>query len=146
MKRSLSACLMLVALGACTRRFTLYPVEGPLSHETPVVVMTGVADGLSRGTGTLRAVLPDAGTCEGQWAASARSESVSTISGGLIGTYGSTYFAGTGVTVDGRGIRCAGVLICSDGRVVDMDFVAAPGAHGFGIARDNRGNVYRLIF
>lgn len=116
--------MVLAVVTGCSRRFTLYPVDGPLSQQTPVVEIAGVADGISRGGGNLRATLPNGGTCTGRWAASGRSESISTTSGSLLGTYGSAYFAGTSIAVDPRAIRCAGVLTCSDGRVMDMDFLA----------------------
>lgn len=146
MKRWVTVLAIVLAGTGCSRRFTPYLVEGPLSQQVPVVEITGVAGGISRGGGKLRASLPNGGTCTGRWAASGRSESITTTSGGLLGTYGSGYFTGTSITVDPRAIRCAGVLTCSDGRIMDMDFLAAPGAHGFGLARDNQGNLYRLIF
>ena len=37
------------------------------------------------------------------------------------------------------------IATCSQGRTFEMEFVM-DGARGFGIARDNDGNVYRVVF
>ena len=67
--------------------------------------------------------------------------------GSLIGQYGSTYLSGFSLSA-GRGQNPGQALLtCEKGRTVQLEFVTGAGtAHGYGIGKDNEGNVFRFVF
>ena len=90
--------------------------------------------------------MPDGEWCSGQWSSAAGAQ-VSTTRGSLFGQYGSVH--GTATTVSTGSGQNPGVafLICDRGRTIEVEFVTGAGtATGFGFAKDNRGNVYRVLF
>jgi hypothetical protein len=113
---------------------------------SPLPVITATAEGITGNNGRFSLAMPDGETCDGEWSSAAGSGvSISTMS--LFNTYGSIY--GTGVAVSpGRGQNPGrAFLVCNRGRQIDVEFVTGAGtANGFGFAKDNRGNVYRLLF
>ena len=147
--RALTLCVAVGLFSGCvaaTAIATFFPVEGPLSERVPVPTISATATGIAGNTGAVSLTMPDGEACQGRWS-SAAATAVTVTSSSLIGTYGAIY--GTGVTASpGRGQNPGvAVLTCTDGRTIEMEFVTGAGtANGFGFAKDNRGNVFRVLF
>ena len=144
------------AFSGCTTTASFYPVEGPLSRERPVPVIVAEANGISGNSGDIFLTMPDGETCKGKWASAAgagASVGFSSLTGSTIGakslfnTYGSIYGFSAGMNTGTGQNPGQAMLICNRGRVLQMEFVTGAGTkHGFGLAKDNRGNVYKVVF
>lgn len=96
--------------------------------------------------GPISLTMPGGVPCKGEWSSAAASQ-VGFSSGSLLGTYGATYFSGVTVSA-GRGQNPGRALaMCEDGNQIEVEFVTGAGtANGFGMARDKRSNVFRVLF
>lgn len=138
-----SCCCLLIA---CSMVASLVPVEGPLSLLRPVPIYKIKAGGTMSGGGKL-SVIMDKETCEGRWATASDGPAVTFAAGNLISQYGSAYLSGYSVSQGGGKSPGQGAMTCADGRVIQAEFLSSGSTgHGFGIAKDNQGNVYKLIF
>jgi len=146
MKLSYLALALTGGLAGCSTTARLYPVEGPLSSQIPIPVITATVSGITGNNGPIKMTMPDGATCAGEWSSAAASQ-VTSSSGSLIGIYGATYFQGVSIGA-GKGQNPGRAIAnCSDGNQVDVEFVTGAGtATGFGIARDRRANVFRVLF
>lgn len=129
-------------LASCSTTANLYPVQGPLSAQRPLPVITANADGITGNTGNLSLTMPDGETCSGKWSSVAP-----TFSGvGLFSQYGST--AGFVVSGIQPGVnKGQAFLTCSRGTTMDAEFFTGSGtANGYGVARDSNKNVYKMLF
>lgn len=140
------ASALAAVLAGCSTTARLYPVEGPLSSQVPIPVITATVSGITGNNGPIGMTMPDGSTCSGEWSSAAASQ-VSFGSGSLIGTYGATYFQGVTIGA-GKGQNPGRAIAnCSDGNQIEVEFVTGAGtATGFGIARDRRANVFRVLF
>jgi hypothetical protein len=137
---------VVLGLSACSLNATLVPVEGPMSQTRPVPVIHAKADGILGNSGNITFAMANGETCKGRWS-SAAGAGVTVGSGSLISTYGSAYLSGYRVST-GKGQNPGQALaVCSTGRSLQLEFVTGAGTtHGFGIGKDNEGNVYRFVF
>jgi len=143
-KRTWLAALAL--LPGCTTQLSFYPLEGPLSKEVPLLVLLATASGIDGNTGKLTLTMPDGEACSGRWS-SAAGAGVTLSSMSLIGTYGSIYGTGASVSTGTGQNPGQAFMSCSKGRTFQIEFVTGAGtANGFGFAKDNQGNVYRVLF
>jgi hypothetical protein len=129
----------------CSTTAFLYPVEGPLS-QPPSYVLPAKVNGILGSSGTITMKLKDGEYCEGRWS-SAAGAGVSVGTGSLIGQYGAVYGFNTSIST-GRGQNPGqAMLMCTRGRTIQVEFITGAGtASGFGIAKDNRGNIFKVIF
>ena len=135
----------LVLIG-CSLTATMVPVEGPLSQLRPVPVFNVRVDGIMGNTGKISFAMQDGETCKGRWS-SAAGAGVSVAAGSLVSQYGSAYLTGYSVSTGSGRNPGQALIVCTKGRTIQVDFVTGAGtAHGFGIAKDNESNVYRLVF
>lgn len=142
---SLSA-LVVAFFSGCSTTATMIPVEGPLSESTPPPVLEVHVAGITGNNGSLDLVMPDGESCSGRWS-SAAGAGITVGSASLLSTYGSTYATGYSVSTGTGQNPGQAILVCDRGRTIQVEFVTGAGtAHGFGIGRDNEGNVYKLIF
>lgn len=143
MKMILSLFALLAAtLCGCSVTASLYPVEGPLSKVTPLPIIKATVHGVLGDSGDIDLTMPDGEVCEGQWS-STGGVSASYKAGSLFSQYGGEYWAG--YNIDGN--RGQAIAVGERGRVIEVEFYTRPGtASGFGIARDNKGNVYKVFF
>lgn len=137
---------LLLLLVGCSVTATMVPVEGPLSQLRPIPVYKVKADRVTGNTGKISFSDGNGDSCAGRWS-SAAGVGVGVSSANLISQYGSAYLTGYSVSnTPGRNPGQA-LLTCTKGRVIQADFITGSGtAHGFGIAKDNENNVYRLLF
>jgi hypothetical protein len=140
------AMFLSVLTAGCSTTVSLFPVEGPLSQENPVPTLQATADGIMGNTGNISLTMPNGESCTGKWS-SAAGAGISVGTGSLIGTYGSVYGVGTSVSTGTGQNPGRAFLTCSKGRTIQMEFVTGAGtANGFGIAKDNKGNIYKVLF
>ncbi|MGB5259924.1 MAG: hypothetical protein WBO34_05305 [Gammaproteobacteria bacterium] len=140
---NLPICILLVG---CSTSASLVPVKGPLSKQTPVPTIQATVNGIMGNTGEIKLAMPDGESCFGKWS-SAAGAGISAGTDSLIGTYGPVYGVGTsGNTGTGQNPGLA-FLSCSQERTIQIEFVTGAGiASGFGIAKDNKGNIYTVQF
>ena len=146
MTRAISLTFLLTFVVGCSTTAMVFPVEGPLSELTPVPRIAATVNGIFGNSGSLSMDMPDGEQCDGKWS-SAAGAGISTTSGTLMGTYGSLYGTSTTVSTGTGQNPGRAVLTCSQGRIIEVEFVTVAGtASGFGFAKDNEGNVYRVLF
>ena len=135
--------LALLASSACSATAMMIPVAGPLSERNPVPVLELRASGLGS-SGELKFTMPDGDVCAGRWA-SLGGSNVTLSSGSLLSEYGALYL--TGFSIEETAGRNPGqaIVACDTGRTVELEFVSR-GSSGFGIGKDNEGNIYRFVF
>jgi hypothetical protein len=142
----IASLLASIAVGGCALNATMVPVEGPLSEMRPVPVIQARADGIMGNTGNITFLMPEGETCKGRWS-SAAGAGVTLGAAGLISQYGSAYASGYSVSTGTGQNPGYALATCSKGRTMQLEFVTGAGtAHGFGIAKDNEGNIFRFVF
>lgn len=137
-----------VIFAGCTTTATvsLFPVEGPLRQAKPAPVITAIADNVVSNSGALKFVYPDGDACEGRWASLAP-QMVAVGWGSIFSQYGSV--AGiSGAVANKPGVnRGEAMAVCQSGNQVQMEFFTGSGtANGLGVAKDELGNVFKMIF
>ena len=152
MKKFLHSCSKYITifsfllLSSCTTTANFYPVEGPLSEQNPIPVIVASVDGIMGNTGNIFLTMPDGENCKGKWSSAAGvSVSVGTVN--LFSQYASIF--GTGFSVSNTpGVnRGEAILLGDRGAKIEVEFYTGSGtANGYGLAKDNRGNIYKLLF
>jgi len=125
---------------------TLYPVKGPYSEQAPKPVLMATAHDVNNNTDRFVIMLPNNEICEGKWS-SAAGVVVSTGFGTLFSQYGSAVGFGTSVTNVPGVNRGEAMSFCPSGRSIEAEFYTGSGtANGYGVAKDNEGNIYKMLF
>ncbi|AQS41341.1 MAG: Hypothetical protein BHV28_06380 [Candidatus Tokpelaia hoelldobleri] len=143
MKRLAFPGVVAIFLSGClTKEVHLYPIsdEGMSTH-----LIRLRASGLEGASGALTGTLPNGVVCHGKWAST-----VST-SNEIMAHYKSNARNGLATMLTQRRSVVPKInpgqafLSCSDGTMIDIEFVTGTAKGGYGEARDNKGNVYRVI-
>jgi hypothetical protein len=145
--RVLAVCIVTgVTLSACSTQVNFYPVEGPLAAQKPLPSIVATADGITGNTGNIDLTLPGGERCAGKWS-SVAPQFAAVSSGSLFSRYGQTAgFAVTTGPVPGVN-KGQAFLSCNQGTTIEAEFFTGSGtANGYGVARDSKANVYKLIF
>jgi hypothetical protein len=168
MKRSLVLVLLcLSTLGGCVTA-RLYPVKGPLSLQTPVPVYKAkMTQGPMIPSGAFSAVLGDGEVCKGKWdlvfgskapkpAAPGVDPSTQNLAADWDAVYGTGYYSFK-VLSSPQFMR--GMATGNRGTILNMEmymneYNSAPGPPNAsnliremaGVAKDNKGNIYKLAF
>lgn len=131
---------------APVRLVTMVPVNGPLSEQRPVPVLQLKAEGITGNSGRVTMVMPGGELCEGRWS-SAAGAGLAYGSASLLSEYGSAYLSGFSISTGHGQNPGQALVVCPSGRVLQIEFVSGAGTgNGFGIAKDNEENIYRLVF
>ena len=133
-------------VGSCSTTVNMYPIEGPLSLQSPLPILIASVDGITSNTGSFSFSLPDGSKCSGTWS-SVAPQMISSSSTSLFGRYGS--IAGFSITASNLpGVnRGQAFGVCTNNERFDVEFLTGSGtANGYGLASDTAGNVYKLIF
>lgn len=152
--KALTAGMAVTAIAACSTTATLYPVDGPLSKQQPLPVLTAAVDGIMGNTGGISLVLPDGENCTGKWSSIAPMSvgfSTAAASGsatsGMASVWATVY--GSGFTVRNLpGINKGEAMLVGDrGTIFQVEFYTGSGtASGSGVAKDNKGNIFKVLF
>lgn len=135
-------------LSACSTSVHLYPVEGPLTKSAPGKTIVATADGITGNTGNFKFVSAEGATCQGRWS-SVAPQFAATSNTSLMNRYGSAVGYSNSVIVGAvPGVnKGQAFTVCSDGTRFDIEFYTGSGtANGYGIAKDTKGNIYKMIF
>ena len=142
----LSLGLVVATFCGCSTTANLYPVKGPLAEVKPLPVIRARVAGIMGNSGSLSLTMPDGELCNGQWS-SAAGMSVTYGSGTLFSQYGSAYWSGYTVGNKPGENRGQAIVIGERGTVIEIEFYTGSGtANGFGLAKDNKGNIYKVLF
>ena len=157
--------VFLVLLGlsimlGCTATARLYPVQGPLSQQAPLPVFVGKLNG-SVNSGNISFVMADGEVCTGRWTrvvSAAAPKNGTAVVAPAAGAPPSTGMASIWDTVYGSGYFVAHVLgdlywgtaviTGNRGTVLNVEFYRAnpPGTRIAGVAKDSKGNIYKMVF
>ncbi|HKV42541.1 MAG TPA: hypothetical protein VJX67_25290 [Blastocatellia bacterium] len=159
-KRLCVIVLSVLTMAGCTFTGELYPVQGPLSTQpqSPVLLAKIRARSLNGFTPTdISVVLTDGEVCKGRWTEVPKGATTADISlpgGSMSSAWDAVYGSGFYVAhVLGATLYFRAVAIGSRGtllevevfRPLDTDYASNWG-HVKGVARDNKGNIYKLAF
>jgi len=112
----------------------------------PPPVISAKVSGIMGNNGKMTFSLPDGTACKGEWSSAAGS-GVSFASGSLIGQYGAAHLSGFSVSPGQGQNPGSAITLCDDGTRFEIEFITGAGtANGFGMARDTKGNIYKLLF
>ncbi len=168
MKRSLILALCcLSTLGGCASAH-LYPVKGPLSQQTPVPVFKAkMSQTFVLPSGSFSAVIADGEVCKGRWklvfgkkapkpAAPGADPSMPDLAADWDTVYGANYYSLKAVSATWF---MRGVATGNRGTILNVEMFMdeshpgpgpADASNTFremaGVARDNKGNLYKLAF
>ena len=152
--KTLVTVMAVTAIVACSTTATLYPVDGPLSKQQPLPVLTAAVDGIMGNTGGISLSLPDGERCTGKWSSIAPMSvgfSTATASGSATNAMASVWTTvyGSGFSVRNLpGVnKGEAMLVGNRGTVIQVEFYTGSGtANGTGVAKDNKGNVFKVLF
>ena len=134
-----------VLLGGCINSTSVnfYPVRGPLAAQRPPPVVVAKVDGILGNTGNVYMELPGGEMCTGRWSSVAPTH---VTSGTLFMTYGTTVgFTASGIQPGVN--KGQAFATCSGGTTVEAEFYTGSGtANGYGVAKDSKSNVYKMVF
>ena len=143
-------CLLLLAISAtlgCYMKTRLYPVEGPLSAQTPVPVLMGKITGKINPE-TISVVLTDGEVCKGRWifvnnvqpskGQNSLTAPTTNLAAAWDSIYGPNYYTSH---VVGAKYYAQAVAPGNRGSTLNAEL------NGFdkGVAKDNKGNIYKLV-
>ena len=151
------AALSLLCVGllaGCSTTAHLYPVEGPLSKQVPLPVLKARADGITGNTGNITLTMPDEEELRGRWSSIAPRQvtfssgsGAASVQSGMAQAWAQVYGSGFSVSNLPGVNRGEAMLTGSKGTVLQVEFFTGSGtANGNGVARDNHGNVFKVIF
>lgn len=148
MNNNILICFVAIFLlfGGCTTTANFYPVQGPLSLQKPLPILTANVDGIMGNTGNINLIMPDGELCKGKWS-SAAGMSVGYGTVNLFSQYGSMLGSGFSVANNPGVNRGEAILVGTKGTIIEIEFYTGSGtANGFGLAKDNQGNIYKVLF
>jgi hypothetical protein len=138
-----------VAAG-CSTTADLYPIDGPLSKIVPLPVLKARADGITGNTGAITVTLPDGEVLKGRWSSIAPQQvtySAGSTSIGLNSVWTQVYGSGFSISNLPGVNRGEAMLTGPKGTVLQVEFYTGSGtANGNGVAKDNKRNVFKVIF
>ncbi len=163
MRKFIYLFVMAMLISGCATTGRLYPIEGPLAANP--VVLKATYSYWGTGSGKICLTMPDGELCEGEYTTLSDGFTVvSTTSGGAsldtnggIATtrgagfftvdqyasyWGSSYVSGMKNKQYGQA-----TLIGNKGTIMQVEyFTDSLSARGFGLAKDNKGNIYKVHF
>lgn len=156
MKNSISNVIFPLAffLAGCSTTATLYPVDGPLSKLQPLPVLTATAGGITGNTGNISLTMPDGEFCKGRWSSIApmsvgysTASATGSATSGMSSVWATVYGSGFSVSNLPGVNKGEAMLVGNRGTVIHVEFYTGSGtANGLGVAKDNKGNIFKVIF
>jgi hypothetical protein len=136
--------ILVINLSSCTRSGILIPVSGPLSINPQTLKAEYFTAGI--GVGKVKLQHPTGGLCVGRYHTSSNiTNNYSTGSAYINGTY--TTLNMNTISIP-SGAQSGHVdLICEENSIfVEVEYIATGITSGYGMARDNVGNTFKVIF
>lgn len=125
---------------------SLFPTAGPLKNARPAPVLTAVAENVVSNSGPFRLTYPDGDVCEGRWSSLAP-QMISVGWGSIFSKYGAIAGVSSSVTNLPGVNRGEAMAICKSGNQLQVEFYTGSGtANGVGVAKDDQGNVFKMLF
>lgn len=154
MKNLIPLLFSLLFITGCSTTAYFYPVSGPISESAPVPAIEAKADGIMGNTGNISLTLPSGEVLKGRWSVIApmsvnysQSSVSATATNGMSSVWTQVY--GNGLTIRNKpGVNRGEAFLTGNlGSTMQMEFYTGSGtANGFGVAKDNKGNIYKVIF
>ena len=144
----------------CSHTARLYPVQGPLSAQTPSPVLVGKITGAFN-SGDLSVKLSDGELCKGRWSvvhppqvAKGENAAVAPASNGMPAAWDAVYGQGFYVShVLGTRLHAQAQLAGDKGTVLNVEMYRSTEEHAAnipasikGVALDNKENIYKVAF
>jgi len=146
-------------LTGCSAAARLYPVQGPLSLEAPPPIFAARA-AVGIHSGSFSATLANGETCKGQWTRVSTNPTKAgktppptaqqNLASAWDTVYGEGYYR---ANVLGAAIHIQGTIPCSSGTILHVEAYQVPylatnqtAINVYGVATDNKNNVYKLAF
>lgn len=150
----LTVFLFFFFLQACSTTATLYPIKGPLSQIKPLPVLIATVDGITGSAGNISLTLPGGEVCNGRWSSIApmsvgisTSTATGTASDGMNTAWATVYGASYSIRNKAGINKGEAMLVGSKGTVMRIEFYTGSGtANGAGVAKDNNGNIFKVLF
>ncbi len=159
---AVAALLFAFFFSGCMRTAHLYPIEGPLASQTPPPIYTGKITGVIN-SGSISAKLADGQQFSGKWQAKSANALAKESSAGVVppfslsaewdAVYGPGFYAGH---VLGAHLFARTTLTGNQGSALQLEMISemVPGGDPkepeppkiSGVARDEKGNIYRVAF
>lgn len=153
-------CCILLAISVmlgCSATAHFYPVQGPLSAQTPAPVLTGKITG-ALSPGTISVVLSDGEVCKARWAmvrppkATPGAPTASAAPADLSSAWDTIYGPGFYVShVLGARMYARATATGNRGTVVNLEVYMSQGGNEAGrsaikgVAKDDKGNIYKMV-
>ena len=151
-------CFLLLGISillGCSHQYHFYPVQGPLSAQTPLPVLVAKLTGVIR-SGSISLVLSDGEVCKGRWAEVPRvkvpkgaNTATAPEANGMSSEWDTVYGSGFYVSHVLGARNAQGVVSGDRGTVLNVELYAMPeGDKTFiikGVAKDNKGNIYKVV-
>lgn len=138
--------VVLSVLAGCSITASVYPIAGPMSEQLPLPVLAAQVHSVHKNTGQIDMMLPSGEKLVGKWSSIAPQSSSATI-GALSSTW-TTVFGSSFTTANLPGVNRGEAMLVGDrGTVMEVEFFTGSGtANGTGVAKDNQGNYYKVLF
>ena len=135
---------------SCSITMKAYPVSGPIAESGEIYVFKAKVNNVAFGnSGTIKMIGHNSEYFEGQWSSLAgerrsRNNPESNLNDEtLIGRYGSEF----GLVPRGNENRGYAMMVGDKGTLIEIEYLNGAGtAHGFGIGKDNHGNIFKILF
>jgi len=146
--------ILIISLTGCTTKAYFYPVEGKYKEMIPYPVIEATVDGIMGNTGNISLTLPNNEFCQGRWSSVApiqvsysNGSASGHVTNGMSSAWGTVYGSSYSVSNLAGINKGSAMMSCDQGTVIDMEFYTGSGtANGNGVAKDNKGNIFKVIF
>jgi hypothetical protein len=157
----LKLCFLLLGISimlGCSHKYRFYPVQGPLADQTPLPVLVAKLTGSFPFTsGNISVVLSDGEVCNGHWAQVPRvkvPKGANTASApdakGMSSVWDTVYGSGFYVSHVLGSTNAQASASGDRGTVLNVEMNAMPEGDKNvivkGIAKDNRDNIYKVVY
>jgi len=140
----------------CSHTYRFYPVQGPLSAQTPLPVLVAKLTG-AISSGNISVVLSDGEVCKGHWAEVPRAKvpkGANTASApeanGMSSVWDTVYGSGFYVSQVLGSTNARAVASGDRGKILNVELHATHEGEKTliikGIAKDNKGNIYKVVY
>jgi hypothetical protein len=145
-KSAITAMALFAWLAGCSQTVSMFPMSGPLKESRPAPVLKAKADNISSNSGKFSVTYPNGDQCTGRWS-SVAPQMTSVGWGSLFSQYGAISGISTSVSNLPGINRGEAVAVCGSGNQISVEFYTGSGtANGVGVAKDEQGNIFKLIF